>query len=172
VALAVGLAIIWIEIMATDQIDVAPFTHSLDGWTFLPPVVAIALAEPLVDGSPQLTELATRSRSALAGARLLLAYGGGLAVAADWLLSAGGGGVAQHVLVLLSVATVAVAALRRWYWVPLLPLLFCWLQLAPPEYPLTQWCALPAPATAGSVIAAWLGYMGAAELRATLERRR
>jgi hypothetical protein len=172
VVLAVGLTVVWIETMAADQLDVAPFTHSLDGWTFVPPFVAIALAEPLVDHSPQLTEHAARPTWVLAGARLLLAYAGALSVAGYCLLSPDGSGVAQWILVFVSISVVAVSVLAGWYWVPLILLFFGWLQLAPSEFPMTESSVLPAWVPAASVVVSCACYVAATEIRSAVERRR
>jgi hypothetical protein len=171
VVLTVGLTIVWIEVMATDQLDVAPFTHSLNGWTFVPPAVAIALAEPLVDGSPQLTEHTTRPPWALACARLVLTYGGGLSIAGYCLLSPGGSCVAQYVLVFLAIGAVAVSGLAGWYWVPLLLLFFGWLQLAPSEFPMTESSSLSTWTPTASVFASCACYLATTEIRSALARR-
>lgn len=172
VVLAVGLIVVWIETMAADQLDVAPFTHSLNGWTFVPPLAAIALAEPMVDRSPQLTEHGVRPSWVLACARLLLTYAGGLAVAGYCLLSPGGTCVAQYVVAFLAIAAVAVAVLDAWYWVPLLLLFFGWLQLAPPGFPTTSASALPSWVPAASAVVSCACYVATTEIRSELARRR
>lgn len=162
--LVVGATVVLIETTATDQLTVPPFSSALDGWTFVPPLVAVVCAEPLVDRTPHLTEHATRAPVAIAVARLALAGAGAAAVSGYCLLSPDGVVVAQYVAAAASVATVAVALAGSWYWLPLLPLAFGWIQHTHGLFP-TQTCALPAPVVVGAVVGSGLAYVAATVLR-------
>lgn len=164
VVLLVGAVFVLIETTATDQVSLPPFTHDLNGWSFVPPVVAIVMAEPLVDRSTDLTLHATRRLSTIALARVGLAYAGGAAVAGYCLASAEGTYVAGYVLVFLAVGTVAVAALTTWFWVPLLALFVVWLQVAGTDFPRAS-SVIPAWQVLVAVVGSWLTYVGSVLLR-------
>lgn len=165
VAITFGLAVLLIETTATDQLTIPPFTHELNGWCFVPTLCAVALAEPLIDRSPQLTELGTRSPVTLALGRLALVYAGGGAVAGYcWWSPPDGGWVAPYVLLFLALATVAAAVLGTWYWLPLLPLLLVWLQVSASGFPGPDF-AVPRWQVGGAVVAAWVISISAALAR-------
>lgn len=161
----IGLAVLLVETTATDQFLVPPFSHSLNGWSFVPPLVAIGMADPLVDRTPQLTEHATRSPATVALGRLGLAFGGALAVAAYSSHSPGGPWVAQCTVAFAAVAVGSAALLAGWYWVPLLPLSFAWLQQTHGSFPAPSF-AISAPVLIAVVAVAGLAYTGSAFVRA------
>ena len=162
--LAVGAAVLLVETTATDQFGLPTIEQRLNGWSLLPALVAITMAEPLVDRSPYLTEHATRSPAVIAVARLALAYAGAGAVAGYCLLSSDGAVVASYVVVFLSLAAFAAALLGPWYWVPLLPLSFAWLQHAAGAFPRSSF-VIPAPVVVGAVVGSGLAYVAATVLR-------
>ncbi|KAA1421937.1 hypothetical protein F0U44_06650 [Nocardioides humilatus] len=171
IGLAVVLTVLWIETTATDQITIPPFTHDLNGWCFVPTLTAIALAEPLIDRSPQLTELGVRSPLLLALARLALVWTGGAAVVGYcWWSGDLGRWAAPYVLLFLAFATAVVAALSSWYWLPLLPLVFVWLQVSASGFPGPDF-AIPRWQVATAVAAAWLAYAVSIAVRDAAQRR-
>ncbi|MDZ5619594.1 hypothetical protein [Nocardioides bizhenqiangii] len=171
VVLVVGLTVLLIETTATDQLSVPPFSFALDGWTFVPPLVAVVCADPLVDRTPQLTEHATRAPAFIAVARLALAGSGAAAVSGYCLLSPDGVVVAQYVVAAVSVAAVAVALADSWYWLPLLPLAFGWIQHTHGQFP-TQTVAIPVPTLGAIVAGSCLAYVGGTLVRSGLSRAR
>lgn len=162
--LLVGAAVLLIETTATDQFGFPGIQQRINGWSLLPALVAIAMTEPLVDRSRDLTEHATRSPALVALARLALAYAGAGAVAGYCLLSSDGAVVASYVVVFLSLAACAAALLGPWFWVPLLPISFAWLQHAAGAFPRSSH-AIPASVVVGAVVGSGLAYLAATVLR-------
>ncbi|RHW25811.1 hypothetical protein D0Z08_17365 [Nocardioides immobilis] len=170
VGLLIGAAVLLIETTATDQFLLPTFPDRLNGWALVPALVALTMAEPLVDRSPDLTRHATRSPVVIALARLALAYAGAGAVAGYCLLSPDGRMVAAYVLAALSLAAGTVALTGPWYWVPLLPISFAWLQHAAGDFPRPTF-AIPAPTLVAVVAGSCLAYVGASAVREEVQRR-
>jgi hypothetical protein len=165
VTLVCGLAVLLVETTATDQFGLPTVEDRVNGWSLLPALVALTVVEPLVDRSPQLTEHATRAPVVIALARLGLAFAGAGAVAGYCLLSPEGGLVAAYVLTAVALAAVMVALLGPWYWVPLLPIAFAWLQQAAGDFPRPAFAIHPLLVVSG-VVGACLAYLGATIVRA------
>ncbi len=161
VVLLVGVAVLLIETTATDQFSLPTIEDRINGWALVPALVALTFAEPLVDRSPQLTEHTTRSPVVIALVRLALAYTGAGALAGYCLLSPDGGVVAGYVLASLALAAAAVTLLGPWYWAPLLPIAFGWLQHAAGDFPRPAF-AIPMPVLAGVVAGSGLAYLSRA----------
>lgn len=168
--LAAVATVVLIETTATDQLTVPPFSFALDGWCLVPPLAAITQAEPLVDRSPQLASYATRSPITIALLRLSLAAAGTASVIGYCLLSADGGTVARWVLAFVACAAVAVTLLGSWYWLPLLPLAFGWIQYTHGRFPSRdlELSTAVLVAVAGTATA---GYVAGTLLRARPVRR-
>ena len=171
VVLVVAATVLLIETTATDQLNVPPFSFALNGWTFVPPLVAVVSAEPLVDRTPQLTEHATRAPAVIAVARLALAGSGAAAVSGYCVLSPDGVVAAQYVAAAMSVAVVAVAVADSWYWLPLLPLAFGWIQHTHGLVP-NQTVPITSPVLGAIVVGSCLAYVGGTLVRTELSRAR
>ncbi|WP_183095103.1 hypothetical protein [Nocardioides stalactiti] len=129
------VAVVLVETTATDQFSVPPFSFALNGWSLLPPLVAVSFAEPLVDRSPQLTAHATRSPVAIGLGRLTLSTAALTPVAAYVLTAPEGPWVVPWLVAAAAAAATAVALARSWYWVLLLPLSFGWIQHTHGSFP-------------------------------------
>ncbi|KAA1427880.1 hypothetical protein [Nocardioides antri] len=165
VVLVVGVAVVVIETTATDQFTLPTIEDRINGWALVPALVALTLAEPLVDRSPELTEHATRSPVVIALARLALAYAGAVVVAGYCLFSPEGGVVAAYVLTSLALASVAAALIGPWYWAPLVPITFAWLQQTAGAFPRPSF-AIPVAVLVGTVAGSSIVYAGATVIRA------
>jgi hypothetical protein len=164
-------AVLLVETTATDQLVLPGVDERINGWALVPALVAMTLCEPLVDRSPELTELATRSPVVVALARLLLVHAGAATVAGYCLLSPEGVVAAQWVVASIAVATGAAALLGPWYWASLLPLSFAWLQHAAGDFP-RQSFAIPAAVLVGLVLGTVVVHVGATLVREEAQRRR
>ena len=171
VALTACLAVALIETAATDQFAVPTIPDRLNGWALIPALVAFTLAEPLIDRSPQLTAHATRSPVLIAVTRLGLAATGTALVCGYCLLSPDGEIVARWVAAGVAVGALAVAMLGPWYWVPLLPGSFAWLQHAAGAFPRPTY-AMPGTVLVGVIACTCVAYVGATLVRDAIQRRR
>lgn len=165
VVLTVGAAVLLIETTAADQFSLPGIEDRINGWSLVPALVALTLAEPLVDRAPQLTEHATRSPVAIALARLALACAGAGAVAGYCLWSPDGALVAPWVLAALGLAAVAVAMIGPWYWALILPIGFGWLQAAAGQFPSPSF-GMPATVLLVIVVSSALAYVAGSLIRA------
>ena len=170
VVLMVGAAMLLIETTATNQFGLPTIEDRINGWSLLPALVALVMTEPLVDRSPELTAHATRPFVVIAVGRLALAYAGAGAVAGYCQLSRDGHVVAVYVVAGLSLAAVAVALAGRWYWVPLVPVSFAWLQHAAGDFPRPGF-AVPLPVLLAVVASSCLAYVAGSALREEVQRR-
>jgi hypothetical protein len=125
--LLAGLIALGVQLAARTYVGLPTFAAAIPVLDLVPPAAALVLAAPLVDQTPELTLRAGRPLWVVLVLRYAAVQGAGALVLASLALSPWTLARSLTVVLFLSGATVAAAALGAWYWVPVMGTSYAWL---------------------------------------------